>query len=155
MADSGRIPLMTHHAPPARLRMLIPAVLAAAVVLSLAACSSSDDPEGIIETSWALEFLTGTDLRGVNVDLRHGSDLTVSSVTPIGPFAAASCEQNVTAGQVRLSCAVTTDTDAPFDGWNIVFRHEASVRPEQAVTSIACQGSLADGSTLGVTCDID
>jgi len=146
---------MTHHAPLASRRVLVPAVLAAAALLASVSCSSSDDPEGIIETSWALEILTGTDLRGVNIDLRHGADLTVSSVTPIGPFTAASCEQNVTLGQVRLSCAVTTDTDAPFDGWNIVFRHEASVRPEQSVTSIACQGSLADGSTLGVTCDID
>ena len=112
-------------------------------------------PEGIVETPSDLEILSGNDLRGVNIDLRHGSDFAVVSATPIGPFAGASCEENVSSGQLRLSCAVTTDTDAPFGGWRLVLRHATSVRPPTAVSSMACEGSVADGNTFAVGCLID
>jgi hypothetical protein len=147
---------MTHHAPPARRRVLLPAMLAACAVLALAACSSSNDaPDAVIETSWVIQILSGNGLRGVNVDMRHGDDFAVMSVTPVGPFAAANCEQNVSSGQVRLSCAVSADTDAPFQGWRLVLQHEARVHPDRVLTSMACQGSHADGSTFAVTCDLD
>ena len=144
---------MRHHAPTSR--RLLALLLAPAALAALLACGSSDDDTGVVDSRWRVQVSQGADLRGVTVDLRHGNGFTVQQVTPIGPFAGEACQANTTGGRLQLSCAVTTDVDSPFNGWELILRHEAGLDVEAEVTSMTCVAALAGGGTLPVACDID
>lgn len=144
---------MTQHAPTRRFRIAL--LVAGLSLVAALGCDSSDDATGVIDTRWRVEISTGLALRGVTVNLFHDDGFSVQQVTPIGPFASSTCQANVSTGSVRLICANTSDANAPFDGWELILRHDAAVAPESEVLSMTCTGALANGDTIAVACDLD
>ena len=109
------------------------------------------------EVNWTEKTViaTGTDMRGVTVDMSHSTAFRVDSIENVGPFLDGNCEIHVESGRLRTSCVRSTDVDAPFDAWALILSHAPDVRVEDEITSLACTGSDRDGDTFAIGCDID
>lgn len=153
---------MTHHvANTPRLRRLaciLSLGLAIAASASLLACSSSgDSDDGGEQIISALRIIVtaAVPVRGVQIDLRHGSGITVTDVSTGSSWAGGTCQENVTSGRVQAGCASNSDIATPFTAWTLAVRHSSTIDPADAVTALACVVSDSNGQAVAATCIAD
>lgn len=144
---------MTDHASNVR-RILRVAVVATLAASLLVGCSGDDDgdSDALITTAVRILVSASVPVRGVQVDLRHGSQVSVVDVSTGATWAGATCEENVTAGRVQAGCVASSDLATPFTAWTIAMRHSTSVDPLDAITALTCVASSGTGAPIAATC---
>jgi hypothetical protein len=144
-----------------RLGRVAPALLLAAAVLLLPACSSDgDDGDATpmdVQTVLDLTLNSGQGIRGAEVDLGFDASMALMTVQPTGSFSGQTCEANVGSNFADLLCARSDATtfDAPATVWRLTFEHSDAVNPADLIVSLECLASDALGNTFQVACELD
>ena len=156
-SNRGRF-LMPHHAATAPWCRRAAMALCLLTLISLISCSgggNDDQAQDAVTTAVRVVVFASVPVRGVQLDLRHDSELTIMDVTPGAAFAGASCAENVTDGRVQLGCASGSDVVSPFTAWTLDIRHSTARDPEDGVTSFTCVVSDAAGTHVAATCTLE
>lgn len=153
-SNRGRL-LMPHHAATASWCRRAAMALSLLTLISCSGSSTDDGGEDAVTTAVRVVAAAAVPVRGVQLDLRHDSGLTIMDVTPGASFAAASCAENVTDGRLQLGCVSGSDVVSPFTAWTIEMRHSSARDPEDGVTSLTCVVSDATGAHVAATCTLE
>jgi len=137
-----------------------PALVLAAAVLVLPACSSgnsgSDGTPVDITTVLELVINSGAGIRAVEADLSFDSRMALNSAQGVGQFSGETCETNAGSNFARLLCARgdSSTFSAPQTLWRLSFAHSSDLDPVDLVLRIDCLGSDALGNTFPVACEL-
>jgi hypothetical protein len=132
-------------------------MLALGAALGVLACDDDDGPGGVgptTEQQVVVRVVSGTGLHGVQLDLRHGVEMTATAVEQLGPLALAECASNPEAGRLRVACVLGAGVAAPFDAWRVTFAVPAGFDALTSITAVDCTGSDATGLTSDIACDL-